>query len=778
MNLYNSITGECIEIACQDEAEQWIRSTTPWCKEMPAITIQEENVSIADTNRQLGRKLDIELTNCYGIPYLKHQFTFSSGLKGSYAIYAPNGVMKTSFARTFEDLSNGKPPKEERFNRHAICNVTTEAGEIVSDNIFVLKSEIDISTDGSAITNILVNPENKTRYDELLVDLDKKKSGFLKALKAKSGIKNEPEIEQKILADFGKNNLSDCVEDALHAEVEERFNKYKYATIFDPKALAVIESPEFVSNASEFNQRYQQIFEQSGSFYTKGIFNPSKAETSFSTLEKQGFFKGGNKVQLRGDSTPVGKDELDKRIEEINGAIDSDPQLKIIKEKLAKNAQAQNLTQLLESLPTSEVEEFITGIQPENISSFKRTIWASYIKGESSSEAYTSVYKTHRAEIEGIEKSAGEAVPRWNEAIKLFNNRFVDLPFELSIPNHSEAALGKENARLNFIFKDGDDVKKCSSNDVFATLSQGEKRALYLLTFIFEVKSREINAQRTFFIIDDIADSFDYKNKHAIIQYLKDISKNEHFNQLILTHNFDFFRAIANSNFVHREHCLMTTKKSDSIGLIKADGINNYFVNVWKNNVDNDDVILCATIPFTRNLLEYTRGEEDEDYLKLTSLLHWKEDTDQITVGEYFAIYNKVFSTSYDDSNQHSLKELMLLKAKEICDKTDHNGINLEDKVLLSIAARILSEAYMTNKIRELQGDESYWFTGRNPFGSLINELSKIDPEHPSLVVLEQVNVTVSSNIHINSFMYEPILDLGIENLISLYKRVCDLNES
>jgi hypothetical protein len=778
LKLYNSITGECIEITDQVEAERWSKSTTPWCKEITALAIQEENASVSVTNKQPDRKLDIELTNCYGIPYLKYPFTFNYGLKGSYVIYAPNGVMKTSFARTFEDLSNGDSPKEERFNREASWSVKTEAGDIEGDNIFVLKSEIDISTDGSAITNILVNPEKKARYDELLVDLDKKKTSLLKLLKKKSGLKKESEVEQNILADFDKDFLADFIVEAKKIDVEERFGAYKYATIFDPNALAVIESQEFINNASEFNQRYQQIFEQTGSIYTKGVFNPSKADKSFGTLDKQGFFKGGHKVQLKGDSTSLGKDELDKKIEEINGAIDSDPELKAIKDKLAKNVQAQNLTQLLESLPSSEVEEFLTGIQPENINSFKRTIWAAYIKNESSSESYTSIYKTHREEIISIEKNAEEAVPRWVEAIKLFNNRFIEMPFQLSIPNHSEAALGKKNARLSFIFKDGEDERECTSNDVFATLSQGEKRALYLLTFIFEVKSREINNQRTFFVIDDIADSFDYKNKHAIIQYLKDISKNDLFNQLILTHNFDFFRALANSHFVHREHCLMTIKKSDSIALVKADGINNYFVNIWKNKVDNDDVILCATIPFTRNLLEYTKGEEDADYLKLTSLLHWKEDTDQITVGEYIAIYNKVFSAHYDESNQQSLKELMLIKAGEICNKTDHNGINLEDKVLLSIAARILSEEYMTNKIRELQGNKSYWFTGRNPFGSLINELSKVEPEHASLVVLEQVNITVSSNIHINSFMYEPILDLGIENLISLYKSVYDLNES
>lgn len=52
-------------------------------------------------------------------------------------------------------------------------------------------------------------------------------------------------------------------------------------------------------------------------------------------------------------------------------------------------------------------------------------------------------------------------------------------------------------------------------------LSQGEKRALYILNIIFEIEARKELDQKTILIIDDIADSFDYKNKYAIIEYLK-----------------------------------------------------------------------------------------------------------------------------------------------------------------------------------------------------------------------------------------------------------------
>ena len=41
--------------------------------------------------------------------------------------------------------------------------------------------------------------------------------------------------------------------------------------------------------------------------------------------------------------------------------------------------------------------------------------------------------------------------------------------------------------------------------------------------------------------------------------------------------------------------------------------------------------------------------------------------------------------------------------------------------------------------------------------------------------ILEEVLIMTSENIHINSFMYEPIIDMSVEYLIKLYSKVCNL---
>lgn len=55
-------------------------------------------------------KLSVELKNCYGISELDHEFDFN--ITSGYAIYAPNGFMKTSFSKTFDDLANGRDTKD------------------------------------------------------------------------------------------------------------------------------------------------------------------------------------------------------------------------------------------------------------------------------------------------------------------------------------------------------------------------------------------------------------------------------------------------------------------------------------------------------------------------------------------------------------------------------------------------------------------------------------------------------------------------------------------
>jgi hypothetical protein len=247
------------------------------------------------------------------------------------------------------------------------------------------------------------------------------------------------------------------------------------------------------------------------------------------------------------------------------------------------------------------------------------------------------------------------------------------------------------------------------------------------------------------------------------------------FFQIILTHNFDFFRTLAN-NFVHRERCLMANRGPSEIYLTKADGIKNYFIGILKDKVHTNPTVMCATIPFTRNLIEYTRGESDPNYLKLTCLLHFKKETDGITTQDYFDIYNELFGTKHIGNNS-SIKTLIYRQAAVIANATTYAGLNLEDKVLLSIAIRLRSEEYMIQIIRELTADPDYWCESTNQFGVLIKKYTSLRPTSDALRTLEKVSITVSSNIHLNSFMYEPILDLTINHLARLYRQIDELGK-
>jgi wobble nucleotide-excising tRNase len=88
-------------------------------------------------------------------------------------------------------------------------------------------------------------------------------------------------------------------------------------------------------------------------------------------------------------------------------------------------------------------------------------------------------------------------------------------------------------------------LNEVKEDNLLAHLSNGEKKALYLLNIIFETEARKTMNKSTLIIMDDIADSFDYRNKYAIIEYIKDICDNEIFMPIILTHNFGFYRTVA-----------------------------------------------------------------------------------------------------------------------------------------------------------------------------------------------------------------------------------------
>jgi hypothetical protein len=273
-------------------------------------------------------------------------------------------------------------------------------------------------------------------------------------------------------------------------------------------------------------------------------------------------------------------------------------------------------------------------------------------------------------------------------------------------------------------------------------------------------------------LLDDIADSFDYKNKYAIIEYLKDISEDVNFFQIILTHNFDFFRTIQSRGVVSYGQCLVSGKSSSGIVLERASYIKNPFINDWKNDL-SDNKKLIASIPFVRNIIEYTQGDTQPDYLLLTSLLHCKSNSDSITVADFKTVFKKTIQNTTFPAGIDTTKKVLelILESADDC-LSAATGVNLEHKIVMSIAIRLKAEQFMKLKITDktlitgLDGEPNQTWALFKKYQEEFNN------EKSNLEVLKKVNLITPENIHVNSFMYEPILDMGDNELRDLYRAV------
>ena len=92
-------------------------------------------------------------------------------------------------------------------------------------------------------------------------------------------------------------------------------------------------------------------------------------------------------------------------------------------------------------------------------------------------------------------------------------------------------------------------------------------------------------------IADDISDSFDYKNKYAIIEYLCDLAETKGIDLLMLTHNFDFFRTVKYRCDVNRRNCYIAQRSADGVVNIaefkyQSDFFKNVIRHQFKSNLD------------------------------------------------------------------------------------------------------------------------------------------------------------------------------------------------
>ncbi|AMO47774.1 Hypothetical protein AKI40_1358 [Enterobacter sp. FY-07] len=716
-------------------------------------------------------KLTVDLRNCYGISELMHEFDFN--ITKGYAIYAPNGFMKTSFSKTFDDLAKGKETKDLIFpDRVSTRIIKDESGnDISADSVFVVEPyNADFSSSKTSL--LLVNSDVKQKYDDALKDIADKQSALFVKLKQLSGLTGRtvtPEYE--ILKCFDKKNISELIEsleEKVNIGTPSQLSTVVYAEVFNDKTVGLLESGSIKDQLEEYIKKYNELVSKSDLLSKK--FNHYNASTVNKQLKDNGFFEAEHTVNLKtkdGMKAISTADELAEKIEDERKKILTDKDLASKFDAIDKKIQNIELRKFRDYL--FDNQHILTCLK--DFKKLQKELWISYLVDQKELyDQFLEAYRTSKVTIEEAIEQAKSERTEWEAVVEAFNRRFT-VPFKMSVANQDDVILKGSQPSILFKFSDGDGEGDVPRNSLLQVLSQGERRALYILNILFEIETRRKQGTTTILVIDDIADSFDYKNKYAIIEYLKDISSSDKFLCLFLSHNFDFYRTISGRLGLKRDCKLHAAKTGRKLKLIQEKYQKNPFTH-WKDNL-TIPAFCISSIPFVRNLAEYCGL--DAEFLKLTSLLHVKADTDTMTLDELCTIYKKILADKQQlilNPKTKLVIDLINEEAESVFNARDET-VELEGKVTLSIAIRLIAERHMIKTINDST------FTSSITENQTVKLLQKYKVlalgSVQDIRILEQVNLMTPENIHLNSFMYEPILDLGIAHLKTLYSTVKSL---
>lgn len=713
------------------------------------------------------QKISINLSNCYGIGRLECVFDFTN--VNAYSVYAPNGFMKTSLSKTFLDLSRGKESSDLIHpDRETKREILDENGvDLKPEQVFVIEPYNE-NFDSDKTSLLLVNKIIKKQYDDALKKIEAKKDELFKRLKQRSGLTGRtvtPETE--LLKRFGNSSiydLLDSLEKDVGEQIDERLSVIVYERIFNEKALALLESGQINQQLKEYIEKYNELIQ--GSPILTKTFNHYHAKTINKNLADNGFFAANHSVNLFNGQTK----------EEITSAVDLEAKIEGEKTRiLTDEGLSKRFEAIDKKLTTKELREFRDYLLDNkdmvaelgDYKKLQKNIWLAYLSAER--DSFLDFMKEYRVGKEVIKQSieaAKQEETEWKDVVNIFSERFT-VPFALEVSNQEDVILKGTRPEISFSFKEDAQPKSVDRKLLLEVLSQGEKRALYILNILFEINARRKHGQETLVIADDIADSFDYKNKYAIVEYLRDVSELDRFGCIFLTHNFDFHRTVSGRLNIKRPNRLFASKNGRNLSLKEEKYQNNPF-EFWKDHLE-DNRYAISSIPFVRNLAEYCAW--DTEFKLLTSLLHMKADTAVITIQDLEGIYKKIINKP----NlmlllpQRPVIDVIYEVAEEIAEEDDEDA-ELESKIILSIAIRLKAEAFMVGKIANRQFVDG--IAKNQTVKLLMKYKNDFSQERESIALMEQVNLMTPENIHLNSFMYEPILDMSSKHLKQLYAAV------
>jgi energy-coupling factor transporter ATP-binding protein EcfA2 len=747
------------------------------------------------------KELLINIKNCYGISNLEHKFQLANKNPGyrqerTIQIYAPNGTMKTSLTKCFKDYYEGIDSIDRINNISGTKSIKADDNDINKEQILVIDSYIE-NYESTNISRLLINQSLKKDYNQIET-LIKEKEDILRQkinshLKDKENKNLFTEIINYYNGDqnsvislyYGLKTIKNSIEDFKYqSSSDDSYKKYSnlnYAVLFDEKVFKALDKANIIKLLGQYFTEYKKLVNSSEifRFVENGVFDHLNADEIRKSLHLGNFFNANHSINLSFKknenhyeiSTINSEKELSECIEQAKKTIEENPELQKTWAKIEKTLGTYQYMQAF----TTYIKNHIWIIEELNdLKSLQKKVITSYFLENEIHEAYNDYMQTgeiQEPKIKRIREQAANEKTRWEAVVKIFKTRF-NVPYGVSIDASPATILGEKEAVLNYSHGN----ITVNKDKLIEVLSEGEKRTLYLLNIIFDLLTiqEENKDQDKIVIIDDIIDSFDYKNKHAILEYIYDTTSEENIYLIMLTHSFDFYRSVA--NLFQLQHGYIAEKTNTSIILNKYERKELDPCKEWLMLNNNKDFI--SSIALFRNLCDYLHNKKELKDAISSKILHYPIDEDQMSLQELllklkenFSLPNPI-SLSFPDNK--SFLEIAEAESDELIKEyKDNSHVNLQDKIILSITLRLLMEKKLIKYL--ILKNEKIDDIKHNQTRGLINKFKKQqlkDSEENTKIkgLLDIVNIISANHIHINSFMYEPLMDINGSDLMKWYK--------
>ena len=728
--------------------------------------------------------------NCYGLEDFTLEEIKFDAQNSKAIIYAPNGVMKSSLAKVLDDISRKKKTVDRIFTERKSSYTVEYYSSIYSEskklkktdqpNIYVINSfDEKFEAYSDSVATILADDEMRKKYDSIHGAYSAEINSLISAFKAHTSL-NEEQIRTLLCSDFALTIDTDwegIIEKLLEAESEVtphgEFAGIKYEQIFNSYTEKILTDAIFQEKIQKYIDTYEALVKRSKLLSLQ--FDDYNASEFGKTIEKTKLFSANHQILLSNGTVISDISSWNAIIQDEIKQINDTPELSNIHASISKMINGNAASRVLKDL-IKDNREIIKYLN--DLSNAKKSIWMTYLNAESFnlSDLNKSI-KTKKKEIDALLEEVDKQQEQWERVVDVFKKRF-HAPFLVDIQNPRRVMLNDEPARLTFTYVRGTEEREKTKEELMECLSVGEKRALYLLQVLFDLERIKDIANKTgqkqLVIADDIADSFDYSNKYAIIEYLSELSKNKMIDLLILTHNFDFYRTISSRLNINYKMCFIAQKEEDgkitmSDFPFKKDFFNAGIIEkIRPGKLDDENLLrtFISAIPFCRNICEYMAKSDLKDFL--TGMLHVKLRTDSITIADCWEKIKADFSLNELSCAEATNKwiDVVYKVADNICGESA-TGVSLINKITLSIAIRLKAENFLRSILVDngidIMCDRDQTRIWANRADSYLSDGEKL--------IISEVLLITPESIHANAFMYEPLIDIPNYQLVELYNK-------